>query len=217
MSDDQSTQANSSDGQTGQAASNPSLEDAPKTRSCKRHTGYQTRLACSTCDDPICPKCMIQAEVGFKCPICVKGTRSHVLEVGPKAFLMLGVLSVVAMIPFNLLYSMFVFSMPFRFFGVSLIGLLLLYLLGQACGRAIRSLVGYKRGIPVLMMVTLGAIVGLMGSPLPSMVVTLIEMSKMYPDHIQDYLTYQGMGIMIILAAFSCYLNGLQAPFKGKA
>ncbi len=37
---------------------------------CARHPDVQTRLACSSCDTPICPDCGREAAVGFKCPDC---------------------------------------------------------------------------------------------------------------------------------------------------
>jgi len=35
---------------------------------CKRHPSVETRLTCSTCGDPICPKCAVPTPVGQKCP-----------------------------------------------------------------------------------------------------------------------------------------------------
>lgn len=37
---------------------------------CARHPDVETRLACSSCDTPICPDCGREAAVGFKCPDC---------------------------------------------------------------------------------------------------------------------------------------------------
>lgn len=38
---------------------------------CLRHPDTETMLRCSTCGDPICPKCMVIAPVGVRCPSCV--------------------------------------------------------------------------------------------------------------------------------------------------
>ena len=32
------------------------------------HDGAETRLRCVTCVAPICPKCLVETKVGFKCP-----------------------------------------------------------------------------------------------------------------------------------------------------
>lgn len=37
------------------------------TATCADH-GIETRLTCVTCEAPICPKCLVETKVGFKCP-----------------------------------------------------------------------------------------------------------------------------------------------------
>ena len=39
---------------------------------CVNHPDAETRIACSSCDAPICTRCMRQAAVGQKCPSCAK-------------------------------------------------------------------------------------------------------------------------------------------------
>jgi len=39
-------------------------------RSCPRHPGITTRLRCSKCGTPICPRCMVETPVGYRCPTC---------------------------------------------------------------------------------------------------------------------------------------------------
>ena len=39
-------------------------------RSCPRHPGIATRLRCSKCGTPICPRCMVETPVGYRCPTC---------------------------------------------------------------------------------------------------------------------------------------------------
>lgn len=39
---------------------------------CVNHPDVETRLACSSCGDPICTRCMRQAAVGQKCPRCAR-------------------------------------------------------------------------------------------------------------------------------------------------
>ncbi len=35
---------------------------------CYRHPNRETRVSCATCDRPICTECMVQTDVGIKCP-----------------------------------------------------------------------------------------------------------------------------------------------------
>lgn len=43
---------------------------------CVNHPKVETRVSCSSCGDPICPRCMRQAAVGQKCPRCAKVPRT---------------------------------------------------------------------------------------------------------------------------------------------
>lgn len=37
---------------------------------CVNHPGEETRVRCSSCNSPICVKCMRESAVGMKCPSC---------------------------------------------------------------------------------------------------------------------------------------------------
>ena len=39
---------------------------------CTFHPNVETRLRCSKCGNPICPRCAVQTPVGFRCPDCVR-------------------------------------------------------------------------------------------------------------------------------------------------
>lgn len=42
---------------------------------CSYHPDVITRLRCSRCGKPICPRCMVSTPVGFRCPDCARGPR----------------------------------------------------------------------------------------------------------------------------------------------
>ncbi len=42
--------------------------------SCAQHPDVETRLRCSRCGKPICPRCAVRTPVGMRCPDCA-GTR----------------------------------------------------------------------------------------------------------------------------------------------
>jgi hypothetical protein len=44
---------------------------------CADHPDVETRLRCSRCGKPICPRCAVRTPVGMRCPDCA-GTRSSV-------------------------------------------------------------------------------------------------------------------------------------------
>ena len=43
---------------------------------CVNHPGVETRLTCSSCGNPICPRCMVATPVGQKCGDCARQPRS---------------------------------------------------------------------------------------------------------------------------------------------
>ena len=57
---------------------------------CPRDDGIQTNLRCGQCNVPICPRCMVYAPVGSKCPDCAsiggpaifKVTQSDIIRIG---------------------------------------------------------------------------------------------------------------------------------------
>jgi hypothetical protein len=46
------------------------------TPTCINHPGVETRLTCSSCGNPICPRCMVTTPVGQKCGDCARQPRS---------------------------------------------------------------------------------------------------------------------------------------------
>jgi hypothetical protein len=62
-------------------------------RTCSNHPGVETRLTCSSCGTPICPRCMVPAAVGQKCPDCARQTsRARGLPTLPLVGRVLGVM-----------------------------------------------------------------------------------------------------------------------------
>ena len=43
---------------------------------CVNHPNVETRLRCSKCGNPICPRCAVQTPVGFRCPQCVRSQQA---------------------------------------------------------------------------------------------------------------------------------------------
>lgn len=132
---------------------------------CARHPDVATRLRCSECDTPICPRCSIDAAVGQKCPVCAKQPRSAVPRGKPRQFVKGGVAGGVAA-------GVLAFVLPFVWqFGV--FSLLATAGGGYAIGRAVRwgaegsGLAPFRNlaiGLGVLMVVLAALVVT--GSPL---------------------------------------------------
>lgn len=53
---------------------------------CKRHPAERTRLSCSSCGDPVCPRCAVPGPVGQKCPACAKQERAARAQGKPRQY-----------------------------------------------------------------------------------------------------------------------------------
>ena len=52
-----------------------------ETTYCDRHPKTETNLRCGRCDALICPRCLVHAPVGVRCPKCAKTRRLPTFEV----------------------------------------------------------------------------------------------------------------------------------------
>ena len=48
---------------------------------CARHPDTETDLRCGKCEQPICPKCLVQTPVGARCPKCAGLKKLPVYEI----------------------------------------------------------------------------------------------------------------------------------------
>ncbi len=48
---------------------------------CTLHPDIETELRCGKCEQPICPKCVVQTPVGARCPKCAALKRLPVFEI----------------------------------------------------------------------------------------------------------------------------------------
>ena len=59
---------------------------------CPRDSGVETNLRCARCGDPICPRCMVYAPVGSKCPDCASIGGPQIFKVTQNDLIKIGVL-----------------------------------------------------------------------------------------------------------------------------
>lgn len=103
---------------------------AELVRTCVNHPGTETRVACSTCGDPICPRCMKTASVGQKCPSCARTPRSARALGKPEHYVRAIGAGMVAALLGGVVYGQLLVSVPFG-------GLILAGALGYGIGRVV--------------------------------------------------------------------------------
>lgn len=61
------------------------VRPTPGAVTCYRHPDRVAGVGCQRCGRPICPQCMVQAQVGFQCPECAHSRPQQIVH-GPAAF-----------------------------------------------------------------------------------------------------------------------------------
>jgi hypothetical protein len=99
----------------------------PVIRSCAKHPKVETRLTCTHCETPICPKCMVVCEVGMKCKKCTTRTFSHVVKAEPRDWILGGLVGFLAGMSFG-------FVVGHLLFGIGYFALLICFFAGKGMG-----------------------------------------------------------------------------------
>ena len=118
-----------------------------------------TRLSCSSCGKPVCPKCMINSAVGYKCKECVERTLIHIEKITIKQYI-LGAL--VGLIVGTILGYAWAYLIKFGFF----ITLLVAYVVGFGISKAISKVIGNKIGIKIQIVAAVIVIISMVYNPI---------------------------------------------------
>lgn len=122
-------------------------------RPCAAHPGVQTRLSCSHCETPICPKCMVVCEVGMKCKKCTSKSASHVVKAEPRDYALAGLFSIA-------LGAAYGYALP-MLTGYSMYLLILCFFMGQWGGQAVHRFARYKLAGSLMWVMLAGAAIGI--------------------------------------------------------
>ncbi|MFA5786034.1 MAG: hypothetical protein WDA71_03470 [Actinomycetota bacterium] len=96
---------------------------------CVNHPKVHTRVSCSACGDPICPRCMVSTPVGQKCAKCAQLPRSARRQARATHYARaLGAGAVVAVVGGLIAPSVY---------GVPVLGWFFPFLMGSAVGAAV--------------------------------------------------------------------------------
>ena len=105
---------------------------------CARHPDTETELRCGKCEQPICPKCVVQTPVGARCPECAAVKRLPVYEVSTIFYTRAIIVGLIAGAALGALWGI----LPIGRFYLIFIALGIGYAIGEAVSRAVNR----KRG-----------------------------------------------------------------------
>lgn len=137
---------------------------------CSYHPNVETRLRCSKCGTPICPKCAVQTPVGFRCPDCVRSQQAVFYTASPLDY---GIAVVVGLVISTLAALI-----------LSQVGIFLVLILGPLAGGVIAEVVWWvirrRRGrwiwLVVSICIALGGLLSLILSALLLNPISLISL-----------------------------------------
>jgi hypothetical protein len=117
-----------------------------ETMRCYRHPERETRVSCATCGRPICTECMVQTEVGIKCPDDARmprGARAGVMKGNQVARSLLAGIAV-ALLGVPVVYAIF---------EIGFFSLILSALAGYGAGMLVHR-AGGRNGGPLAMAIS---------------------------------------------------------------
>ncbi|MDX1510568.1 MAG: B-box zinc finger protein [Nitriliruptorales bacterium] len=108
---------------------------------CQRHPRTATRLHCSECGTPICPRCSVETVVGQKCPSCARPAKAARRQGKPDQYVKAVAFGTGAAVGLGLLLYAF-------FTGVGYLVLITSGAAGYGVGRAVHAGAGGNRSAP---------------------------------------------------------------------
>lgn len=119
------------------------------------HSCGDSRLTCNDCEGQVCPKCMIECPVGYRCKKCAGKITSHVLQVTP--LIVARTIVVAAIVGY---VAPFLTQFSGGFYGI-----IITYFVGALAGNLLHRVSGFKLGTAIVTTVLVGAIAGMLANP----------------------------------------------------
>ncbi len=125
------------------------MTDTLTTLYCANHPNVETSLRCNSCEKPICPKCAVLTQTGYRCKECVRG-QQKVFDTSqwydyPIAFVIAGVLSYAGSFLAGFLGFFIIFLAP---------------IIGVAIAECVRWAIRRRRSPQVFLTAAVGAALG---------------------------------------------------------
>lgn len=181
------------------AASDPAPDSG--LRPCRTHPKEMTRLTCTHCESPICPKCMIACEVGFKCRQCTTKTHSHLVKAEPRDYLLGGGLALALGLAFGYLAPL-TLSLGYGYFMV-----IACFFVGRWAGDLIHRVARYKFAPWLVATINAMLVLGLLVSPMRNTLFWLLM-------ELRNQGAFTGYWHAMPLMAAVVFIVGVQFAFQ---
>lgn len=137
--------------------------DAPHVMYCANHPDTETLLRCNKCGKPICLKCAVLTEVGYRCKECIREQQNVFYNAMTRDnWIAFAVAAIITLVAWPIVAFLFSITGIFGWIIAALIG----SGAGAALAQIIRNSVGRRRGRYIRHFTLAGIIVGLVASGL---------------------------------------------------
>lgn len=164
----------------------------------------ETRLTCQDCSGPVCPKCMVQCAVGFRCPTCAGKFQSHAVQTTPWILARTAIAAAV-------LGGVVGTVQPF---GLGFYGLAFTFFVGILAGRGLHWVAKYKLGPKIVITVAAGLIVGYLVGMAPDLFTFMSAASATTDPAVTRTMTTELLTRLITIGLF---VSGCLMPFLRRA
>lgn len=131
----------------------------PQEKYCYFHKETPTGLSCVSCGKSICPECMKEAAVGFKCPNCAQVNKTHIEHITTKNYITGTFTGLVIGTGVGYIWH------QLSIYG-ALISLAIAYAVGFCISKAISASIGNKIGLKIQVMTGLITVISLIYNPI---------------------------------------------------
>ncbi len=109
---------------------------------CYIHKDVETGLKCTACGKHICPKCMVQSPVGYKCKECAQPKVTHLEQISAKQYILGGLVGLISGV--GCTYFWFLFKC-----SLGILGYAAAYFIGFFVAKTIVLITGHKKGLRI--------------------------------------------------------------------
>ena len=161
-------------GDTAQTPEQPTGDAGVAVMYCANHPETETYLRCNKCEKPICLKCAVLTEVGYRCKECIREQQNVFYNAMTyDNWIAFGVAALITMVAWPLV-SFFLKATGFFGWIIAALGG---SAAGAALGQIIRQSVGKRRGRYIRHFTMAGIVVGFVAS----LLITSMAFSAIFP------------------------------------